>query len=152
MPSLHGPVLLFLLAVADGGRGRDALVALLTRSLQALRIPPSCEKRNLVGLSSPGLPRQLSPCHPYSPPPTSGVIRGWAEVVGESLGLPSANRHQVSVFELVDPDYDGPTDRCETRAGRRRAENRYVEVAGGALQAVVFITGWEVRAQLEYSL
>jgi hypothetical protein len=54
MLSLYVPVLLVLLEVADGRRGRDALVALLTRRLQALRSPPSCEKRHLVGLSSVG--------------------------------------------------------------------------------------------------
>jgi hypothetical protein len=152
MPSLYAPVLLLLLEVADGRGGRDELVALLTRRLEALRSPASCEKRNVVGLSSLGLLQQLSPCQPYSPPPTLDVVREWVGVVDESLGIPAANRHHVSVVELVEPDYDGPTDRSDTRAGRRRAENRYVVVAGGALEPVVFITSWEVLAPLEYSL
>jgi hypothetical protein len=106
MPSLYAPVLLLLLEVADGRGGRDELIALLTRRrLQAWRSPASCEKRNVVGLPSLGLLQQLSPCQPYSPPPTSGVIRGWIGVVDESLGITAANRHHVSVVELVEPDY-----------------------------------------------
>jgi hypothetical protein len=100
MPSPYAPVLLLLLEVVDGRGGRDELVALLTRRLQALRSPASCEKRNVVGISSLGLLQQLSPCQPYSPPPTSGVIRGWIGVVDESLGITAANRHHVSVVEL----------------------------------------------------
>jgi hypothetical protein len=152
MPSLYAPVLLLLLEVADGRGGSDELVALLTRRLQALRCPAFWEKRNVVGLSSLGLLQQLSPCQPYSPPPTLDVIRGSVGVVDESLGILAANRHHVSVVELIEPDYDGPPHRSETRAGRRRAENRSVVVARGALETVVFITSWEGLAQWEYSL